>query len=1655
MTKTRKILLSALVASIIAALFSVGSDFISKNLQTDLSGLDVPILDDWRLGCSRDADPNNPSETAYMYGQYDNSAYCSTYGGTHDSHWAEVQKHAGIVVMYKSTLAGYGDYYMAGDYGFDTSPVSGTGIYNQSVVHCPDGATVQYHLRQHTVYSPTQTGMYDGQGHYWCEVGGVAVNPLPGSDSRGMPDNEEGAMMYKFTFPDGTSDGADYFKAHKIGGSINGISLGSDWVKCQYGTPVGPFLEGVNQVVPSIYESAENQARAKTPHYHCLDQSGTRFTDPILDSTGPAAPYNTYSFKSAIMYLTSLAGTGQKDVTGATAPCPRDTYYCQSTSANYRYCGSNPDCTGKFNAPAPSWTLNSPTDVRLNSPATSYESDDTIPFIANFQATGTWPSGGWVASTVKVSTSATNFSNPVWTSTTHTVANTLGQGIGGSYSGSGLSVGGPYYFCIQYSMWNDGAHTYDTDAVRDQTSSCAASIGSFTVIAPVVAPTPTCSLGLTLNDGKTTYSGNEFVNYTYTCSPDGTRAASVTVQVVNPSGTATTYNSATNIDTSTMGFSVSNLTAGNYILRACLSSTCTTGVTSVSFTVATTTPASTCDNDGTCEAINGETVATCSADCRTSTSATCGDGVCSSGETCAADCTPGGATATETARACGAGETCTAGSWCNNGKSCYFPNDGLTCVNWSQNCPAGTLLCSPTDTNCIEPGAYGPLSGWCTNAMECYSGNQKYCNPQSNSSTGMMTAASMTCPSGMKYCSPNDTNCIEPNGYGSLTGWCKNSMECYTESGTQKYCSPWGDSGDTVASMAARACPDGFKNCRPDDKNCIEVGETGASNGWCGGPAEQCFMPDGSLYCAPMDEGCPSNSGVCRADDQYCIEPNNYGSTNEWCGGRSVTCNIKGTFVSGKEKYCVKIEGSTSDPDAWNNVTCPSGYSRCPANDQYCLDEIGATGSSGSWCAVGMSFWNENGTVTCMAHDEFEAAQTQEVVETEEQVCVQVATLAYNPSNNKCKFYATSCNVPDGWKTLESGKVCENGVVVEIDVIGSDVVALSKIVTDDIQYLKGIRVQLKQLPSFAIGAAALIDLVDDTLGQLEKIRASLSTVTTVSQAIKDKLNDIHRQQIPDIETRMAALQPYLEFAAIEKDIRKDLESYKVELSRVEAGTEYYETLNDGIQKLEELLTVASSQTGQALEQIIIAIKKISGDLAVLVKEEHSAQTDTFLEDTINGFVDALDKFQKFVSDKNISDRKIGFMLKRFKEIVDELQNLQSDGTGQYAVSKLLDDASFVRSRIEDWLSGYGYTSEYAVSVEDILSHVEKTIADTIDVLFEKVANKFEIMVDEAIQNIAVRIAAMVDRVSDAVAARMTQSVSNLTYIPEEYKEEMAEKKDIVLEKLEDLHGAVEDSDLPPFEVQVVEDTIEVASTLNWCGDLAENVQSEINNVGLALELGDDVDVREFADNIDSYAAENNHECYREGVASFWDGPTNEWYFGPVEFNAANGLVRGYSDASGNPTGEFGPANSTLRIEALAMAMRMLDIPTQSGDSGRSDVPEWGDPYYNGAVNSGIIEPGWRWNEPITRLETAQLFYGSIRSLDVDYISEPTTYTAVDRYPDYSEFGNDPAVEALTDLGIFQGAGDSGEFGPYNHLLRSEFATVNQRIVDTFGLETVE
>jgi hypothetical protein len=1481
--------------------------------------------------------------------------------------------HQGIVVFYQYVKDGYGSYYMTANVGSNHQDYSG--VPSNSVVHCPDGATIEGSHNSHHAYSPNIYGMYDGPGHYWCSSGGVAVNPLPGPESgKELPDMHNTFPLLQFTMPDGTN----YYK-----------DTNSQWAQCD--SYAGPYDEA--DVGTAYHVSA---MKGKNVHFHCAGPGNNYFMEPTYGSFSPPSPYDSGSYS----YSSSSCPTGDTTCGGAgtygTGSCGLGTYFCQTTDTSVRYCSDTPCAAMHFVPPVPAgpeWTLQNPSEVSphsANGGETEFLTTEVFHFDAKFNANGEVPYPVWVSSTTKVSTTTGDFSNPVWTNSTHGTVNSFHESHGGVYSGGGeLPIGGPYYFCIEHAAMNDGSQTSD-GMTFEKTTDCITDNSAFYIVEP---PANTCGDGVC---DSTENSGD--------CPAD------------------------------------------------CLAT-------------------DTC-GDGLCG--SSESSSSCASDC--GTSEVCGNGTCGSGETaasCPSDCGttdathPVATTATQTTTTtatttsttttsntttnnpveCAIGSTCPSGSWCNNGRQCYSPDGSLTCSRWEQPCSSGTFYCSPNENNCIEPGEYGNADGWCKDSMECFMDGRKFCQPMSY---GPMPEPA-TCPAGAELCSPNDPNCIEPGDTGSVDGWCQQSMECYSKDGGEKYCQEW-DQNMTAATMAPALCPATYPNyCRPNDTNCIEPGSKGDEDGWCGGPSKVCFTSSG-LYCALEGESCPSGSSACRENDRGCVEPGEYGDVNGWCGGRDVAPCYKD---DGSKMYCAEFDHE--GPWSWETASCPSGSSRCRPDDRYCL-ELGETGPSSSWCAVGMNKWNSDDTVTCVSSSDY-ATTPMPVTEPElkPEICIQVAVTKQNSSTGECRMFSTPCKVPEGWTDLESDQICKNGEIKKSDTLTDSKISILDALEMDRQHLKDIKFQLKRVPESVSGVGKIFTLIEEGFEKIDEIKALVKRSYTRKKAsIKESYSLLHKNIIDDVDNRMADVESYIEYSFWKDGLKKDLITYKRELDKADILSEFYRNLNGAVERLEDLMDSAETQRGEGLERLLGAIERTHSEIEKLLQGSHDEKKENFLGDTLENLKAASDEFAEIANrDEGYLTRHDLFMIDRLSGMVKDLSSLYKDGRDKHEFRSLLDEAFELRDRLAMNLGMFTTVHTEQVDMEStLLSHLdEEFINDIMEKVLNKVADKLTVMLDEALQKAAVQIVEIVS----VPAEKLSQSLSNLTSVIDEHRTAIVETKNVILEKVNRMETLMAEKKLQTSLSSKLKGIMELSSTVNWCGINGETMQSKINSAVLALEAEELTlaDVTKLHSEISSLAEENNEACYVVGASNFKDTPMHLWYFESAQFNSNSGYINGYSDDKGNSTGEFGPADATLRIEALAMGMRMFGIPF--GESGAlknsmyKGVPEWGIPYINGALAAGYdIDSGLDWSQPITRAESAKLF----AALGRDHITIPSAIAFADDYEDYSSFSTDrstaQAIDALTEIEVFQGY--EGNFNPHNQLLRSEFATVNMRLVNTLGLE---
>lgn len=504
------------------------------------------------------------------------------------------------------------------------------------------------------------------------------------------------------------------------------------------------------------------------------------------------------------------------------------------------------------------------------------------------------------------------------------------------------------------------------------------------VNAQTATSTSQCTgLNLTLNDGKTTYSGSDFVNYTYSCTPSG-YAANVTVQVVKPDGTATTYNFASNINASTMGFGVSNLTPGNYTLRVCFDSNCSPVTASAPFTVAapaiasgnacTTSGSYGCATDGNSQLYCSPSTnqwqfsqfcatsnRTCNAS-RGTCESICGDNICGIYET-RADCPYN--------NDCPAAATCTKLKvLLADNKTTYTKGDNIS-YTFSCETPSGAPATNGIVKLVKPDGTISPLLsitgatatshsyGFPTTDFVAGSYTLKVCWDEScPAASTALISFSLVAPASTTPTS-EQTKCTSGGGKwclnaDSTSGWCSNSSSpcpaydatsCAAQSG--EWCLYAGGVNGWCATMGA-TCPINDKTtCLAKNRNwCLPQGGS-SGTGWCTATtAEKCP--------AYTEADCKSQSG------EWCATT---GGGTGWCstppiatyagstGSYGCPINDKTTCLAKSRSWCLPQGGGTG----W----CTMINEKCPAYDEascraqgseWCLPQSGGTG----WCSTGV-----------------------------------------------------------------------------------------------------------------------------------------------------------------------------------------------------------------------------------------------------------------------------------------------------------------------------------------------------------------------------------------------------------------------------------------------------------------------------------------------------------------------------------------------------------------------------------------------------------------------------------------------------------------------------------------------------------------------------
>lgn len=177
-----------------------------------------------------------------------------------------------------------------------------------------------------------------------------------------------------------------------------------------------------------------------------------------------------------------------------------------------------------------------------------------------------------------------------------------------------------------------------------------------------------------------------------------------------------------------------------------------------------------------------------------------------------------------------------------------------------------------------------------------------------------------------------------------------------------------------------------------------------------------------------------------------------------------------------------------------------------------------------------------------------------------------------------------------------------------------------------------------------------------------------------------------------------------------------------------------------------------------------------------------------------------------------------------------------------------------------------------------------------------------------------------------------------------------------------------------------------------------------------------------------------------------DVPLKEWFAPYVRDLAELGLVSGYRDAAGIPTGLYGPADpvtleQVAKVAVLASGIDATACPLPPKN--RTASGSWSASYVSCAERGDwavFSDPGADLRRPATREEVVMTILQAYRrEFDVDTAS--LTFSDVEKTGPYA-----PAIAKAATDGVVSGYTDAegnltGEFGPAKNVTRAEFAKI--------------
>ncbi len=185
-----------------------------------------------------------------------------------------------------------------------------------------------------------------------------------------------------------------------------------------------------------------------------------------------------------------------------------------------------------------------------------------------------------------------------------------------------------------------------------------------------------------------------------------------------------------------------------------------------------------------------------------------------------------------------------------------------------------------------------------------------------------------------------------------------------------------------------------------------------------------------------------------------------------------------------------------------------------------------------------------------------------------------------------------------------------------------------------------------------------------------------------------------------------------------------------------------------------------------------------------------------------------------------------------------------------------------------------------------------------------------------------------------------------------------------------------------------------------------------------------------------------------------DVPQNAWFSTYVFDAARRGVISGYRDETGKPTGAFGPSNSVTIAELAKMAHKLAGIGEESFSGKNPENPaavgQWFSPFIASAENRGWTIYKDATIDPLRAATRSEVIMTFLQVLDV-----PLKWQKGDLFDDVTvrtRFAN--AIETAARDGVVEGLKDEKgnslhKFEPEGAINRAEISKIINKVFDEY------